>query len=74
MNRWKRFWYQVRTKLIQFIAGKDISIMSNITISGVVYPRGKWVTCNFIMGNMDVRTDPGDLEEVHDQVNVDSNA
>lgn len=48
----KRFWYKVRTKLIRLLAGKDVSIVSNVTISGVLYPRGNWamITCNFIMG------------------------
>jgi len=72
MSKWQKFLYSLRVKLIKLLSGEDLAVITNITLSGVVYPRAKYllITSNFVMGNLDIRTE--DTEEVHDQVNVDS--
>lgn len=74
MSRWKKYWFAIRVYLIRLIAGKSIATMTNVTLAGIVYPRGDYVLAshNLIMGNFTVKANSENLEDVHDQVNVDS--
>lgn len=68
----KNFWQRIRARLIQWLAGRDVSVITNVIAVGVWYPRGTYmvVSSNFIMGNFTIETDPEKREDVHDQVDV----